>query len=76
MKKYKSVRTNLIAVICLSVIVTAVFCVAINVYNFSRYYQEAVDAKLSASAQSLIKSINEVLKRRSRKQSDNGLDCS
>lgn len=62
MKKYKSVRTNLIAVICLSVIVTAVFCVAINVYNFSRYYQEAVDAKLSASAQSLIKSINEVLK--------------
>ncbi len=50
MKKYKSCQTNLIAVICLSVIVTAVFCVAINVYNFSRYYQEAVDAKLSASA--------------------------
>jgi len=62
MKKYKSVRTNLIVIICLSVVVTAVFCVTLNVYNFSRYYQEAVDAKLNASAQSLVKSINEILK--------------
>ena len=62
MKKYKSVRTNLIVIICLSVVVTAVFCVTLNVYNFSKYYHEAVDAKLNASAQSLVKSINEILK--------------
>jgi methyl-accepting chemotaxis protein len=62
MKKYKSVRTKLIAVICLSVVVTAIFCVAVNVYNFSRYYREAVDAKLNASAQSVVKAINEILR--------------
>ncbi|MCX5812321.1 MAG: HAMP domain-containing protein, partial [Proteobacteria bacterium] len=62
MKKYKSVRTKLILVIFLAVLTTAILCIGVNVYNFSKYYREAIDGKINASAQSVIKTINEILK--------------
>jgi len=62
MRKYKSVRTKLIMVIFLAVLSTAILCIGVNVYNFSKYYREAIDGKINASAQSVIKTINEVLK--------------
>ncbi len=62
MEKHKSVRTKIVAVVFLSVLLTAFLCVAVNVYNFSRYYREAVDAKLDASAQNVVKAINDILK--------------
>jgi len=62
MRKYKSVRTKLVMVISFAVLSTAILCIGINVYNFSKYYREAIDGKINASAQSVIKTINELLK--------------
>jgi methyl-accepting chemotaxis protein len=62
MKKYRSVRTKLILAIFLTVLSTAILCIGVNVYNFSKYYREAIDGKINASAQSVIKTISDVLK--------------
>jgi methyl-accepting chemotaxis protein len=62
MKRRKSVQVRLIGAIVLSVVLTAILCVAVNVYNFSRYYGEAVEAKIDASAQSVTKSIGDILR--------------
>lgn len=62
MKKYKSIRTKLIVVIFISIVLTAVFCIGINSYNFIRFYYENNEAKLNAYAQGLIKAISEILK--------------
>jgi methyl-accepting chemotaxis protein len=61
-ERQRSVRIKLIGAILFSVVLTAVLCITVNVYNFSKYYHEAVGAKIGASAQSVTKSINEVLK--------------
>ncbi len=61
-KNYKSVRIKLIAVVLLSVLLTAIFCIAVNIYNFSRYYRKDIDTKLYAYAQNLAKALNEILR--------------